>query len=248
MALILDGSLGITTPAETVQGALTTTGNTILGDATTDTLTVGVTGIVKDASGQVSIGSAAPLLPGGSPSTRGELSINGSTDSFVALGIGGVIKGYIGQTSNGLQLDSEGATTITAVTNGTERMRIDSSGNLLFNSGYGSAATAYGCRAWVNFNGTGTVAVRASGNVSSITDNGTGDYTVNFTTAMPDGNYMATQSTGNNNWGLNAIPAATNGTSSLLLQSTTQYRIYTSAASGGTTNSDTAVVFVAIFR
>jgi hypothetical protein len=71
----------------------------------------------------------------------------------------------------------------------TEAMRIDSSGNLLFNSGYGSVATAYGCRAWVNFNGTGTVAIRASGNVSSITDNGTGDYTVNFTTAMPDANY-----------------------------------------------------------
>jgi len=45
------------------------------------------------------------------------------------------------------------------------------------------------CRAWVNFNGTGTVAIRASFNVSSITDNGTGDYTVNFTTAMPDANY-----------------------------------------------------------
>jgi hypothetical protein len=62
-------------------------------------------------------------------------------------------------------------------------------GLLQFNSGYGSVATAYGCRAWVNFNGTGTVAIRASGNVTSITDNGTGDYTVNFTTAMPDANY-----------------------------------------------------------
>lgn len=50
-------------------------------------------------------------------------------------------------------------------------------------------APTYACRAWVNFNGTGTVAIRASGNVSSITDNGTGDYTVNFTTAMPDANY-----------------------------------------------------------
>ena len=47
----------------------------------------------------------------------------------------------------------------------------------------------YTCKAWVNFNGTGTVAIRAAGNVSSITDNGTGDYTVNFTTAMPDANY-----------------------------------------------------------
>ena len=44
-------------------------------------------------------------------------------------------------------------------------------------------------KAWVNFNGTGTVAIRGSFNVSSITDNGTGDYTVNFTTAMPDTNY-----------------------------------------------------------
>lgn len=53
-------------------------------------------------------------------------------------------------------------------------------------------APIYACRAWVNFNGTGTVAIRASGNVSSITDNGTGDYTINFTTAMPDANYAVT--------------------------------------------------------
>jgi hypothetical protein len=51
------------------------------------------------------------------------------------------------------------------------------------------SAPVYACRAWVNFNGTGTVAIRASGNVSSITDIGAGDYTVNFATAMPDGNY-----------------------------------------------------------
>jgi hypothetical protein len=44
----------------------------------------------------------------------------------------------------------------------------------------------YKCRAWVNFNGTGTVAIRASGNVSSITDNGVGYYTVNFTNALLD--------------------------------------------------------------
>jgi hypothetical protein len=54
------------------------------------------------------------------------------------------------------------------------------------------SAPVYACRAWVNFNGTGTVAIRASGNVTSITDNGTGDYTVNFTTAMSDANYGVT--------------------------------------------------------
>lgn len=52
-------------------------------------------------------------------------------------------------------------------------------------------APIYMCRAWVNFNGTGTVAIRGSGNVTNITDNGTGDYTVNFTTAMSDVNYSA---------------------------------------------------------
>jgi len=52
-------------------------------------------------------------------------------------------------------------------------------------------APIYPCRAWVNFNGTGTVAIRGSGNVTSITDNGTGDYTVNFTTAITDANYSA---------------------------------------------------------
>jgi lipopolysaccharide export LptBFGC system permease protein LptF len=46
------------------------------------------------------------------------------------------------------------------------------------------------CKAWVNFNGTGAVAIRAAYNVSSITDDATGQYTVNFTTAMPDGNYV----------------------------------------------------------
>ena len=51
------------------------------------------------------------------------------------------------------------------------------------------SAPSYSARAWVNLNGTGTPGIRASGNVTSITDNGTGDYTVNFTTAMPDANY-----------------------------------------------------------
>jgi hypothetical protein len=61
---------------------------------------------------------------------------------------------------------------------------------------YQNGAQLFPCRAWVNFNGTGTVAIRASGNVSSITDNGTGDYTVNFTTAMPDTNYAPVVSAG----------------------------------------------------
>jgi hypothetical protein len=59
-----------------------------------------------------------------------------------------------------------------------------------------SGTEVYTCKAWVNFNGTGTVAIRGSGNVTSITDNGTGNYTVNFTAAMADENYSAIASGG----------------------------------------------------
>ena len=63
-----------------------------------------------------------------------------------------------------------------------------------------SAGTEIGtfCRAWVNFNGTGTVAIRADFNVTDITDNGTGNYTVNFTNALPDTDYCVTTSGSNN--------------------------------------------------
>ena len=60
------------------------------------------------------------------------------------------------------------------------------------------SAPSYSARAWVNFNGQSTPAILASGNVSSITDNGVGNYTVNFTTAMPDTNYAAVVGTGEN--------------------------------------------------
>jgi hypothetical protein len=85
--------------------------------------------------------------------------------------------------------DASYNTAVSVNANSVLRARVDNNGDFLFNSGYGSVATAYGCRAWVNFNGTGTVAIRASGNVSSITDNAVGNYTINFTTALPDGNY-----------------------------------------------------------
>jgi hypothetical protein len=93
-----------------------------------------------------------------------------------------------GDTNTGIFFSA--ADTIDFAEGGAAVGQFDSSANFKFNSGYGSVATAYGCRAWVNFNGTGTVAIRASGNVTSITDNGTGDYTVNFTNAMPDVNYV----------------------------------------------------------
>ena len=72
----------------------------------------------------------------------------------------------------------------------TERVRIDSSGNLQFNSGYGSVAVAYGVRSWVNFTDIGGITIRASRNVSSITDDSSSHF-INFTNAMPDANFVA---------------------------------------------------------
>jgi hypothetical protein len=74
----------------------------------------------------------------------------------------------------------------------------DANSNVVVNStatgfaiGTGGINGAQLAKAWVNFNGTGTVAIRDSYNVSSITDSGTGDYTINFSTALNNSNYSA---------------------------------------------------------
>jgi hypothetical protein len=79
--------------------------------------------------------------------------------------------------------------TITIPSGATTTLTDGVSGDFKMNSGFGSIATAYGCRAWVNFNGTGTPAINGSGNVTSITDNATGNYNLNFTTNLSDANY-----------------------------------------------------------
>jgi hypothetical protein len=106
------------------------------------------------------------------------------------------------------------------------------------------SAPIYAARAWVNFNGTGTVAIRASGNVSSITDNGTGDYTVNFTTAMPDANFSALASASANN---NA-PGSSIAVYDVIVNNTAtgSVRIGTTNAAG--TLLDFLNLYVTIFR
>ncbi len=124
---------------------------------------------------------------------------------------------------------------------GTQVGEFDASGNFLFNSGYGSAAIGYGCRAWVNFNGTGTVAIRGSGNVTSITDNGTGDYTVNFTNAMPNANYSAVTTCSR------TVEGGQQRVGNLSQITTSSYRFQTMNGNGGTA-IDSDPVFVSIFR
>lgn len=99
----------------------------------------------------------------------------------------------------------------------------------------------YTAKAWVNFNGTGTVAIRAAGNVSSITDTGTGNYRINFTTAMPDANYAAVFG---NAWN-GQRDSGTNTASTTYLDIVTGF---TANLTGGGTGADQDRVQVAIFR
>ena len=218
-----------------------------------------------------------------------------------------------GDTNTGIFFSA--ADTIDFAEGGTAVGQFDSSGNFKFNSGFGSVATAYACRAWVNFNGTGNTnltgtysqsgttvtvtatahglivgssinaditsgtgvdgiytvtaitdantftytagtslttsgnitllrnTIRASGNVSSITDNGVGDYTVNFTTAMSDANYSVVCTTSLESGQGSARMMSINLNTAM---STTAVRTLVSNDSG--TPEDKSVNCVSIFR
>lgn len=109
------------------------------------------------------------------------------------------------------------------------------------------SAPSYSARTWINFNGTGSITIRASGNVSYLTDNGTGDYTLNFTTALPDTNYAVT--TGINSASASnparAVTIDSDGTTATLM-TTTQLRLQ--AGSTGGSPYDEPVICIAIFR
>ena len=111
-------------------------------------------------------------------------------------------------------------------------------------AGTGQPAMVGAAKAWVNFNGTGTVAIMASFNVSSITDNGAGDYTVNFTTAMEDANYCVTTSNKYDNANTSFANSLT-----VVARYTTAFQAGSIRVQTGITSPiDTIAVCVAIFR
>ena len=214
----------------------------------------------SDGSAAIQVGGTDYLTvtSGGAVTIPGTFAVTGATTVQAGTAAAPAIT-FTGDTNTGIY--SPGADRIGFAEGGTQVGEFDASGNFLFNSGYGSVAVAYGCRAWVNFNGTantnlsgtysqsgttvtvtatahGLIAgnsinadittgtgvdgiyivasvisssqftytagtslttsgnitllrntIRASGGVSSVSDNGTGDYTINFTTAMPDANW-----------------------------------------------------------
>lgn len=236
---------GTVSTAKIADGAVTyakiqsVTAGKVLGRDTSGNGVVQELPIRVDASGNVVITSTAD-----SPSNKFDVykATSGSISSFRVMD-GTRNPGLwisADATSGDVLIDASASSAVSGLSlsiYGTKRLTVDTNSNLQFNSGYGSVATAYGCRAWVNFNGTGTVAIRASGNVSSITDNGVGDYTANFANAMPDANYAAnglTQNTGSsiNTWIV--------GDTNLVSPSTSAFRFKTAQLNG--TNVDNQYV------
>ena len=184
----------------------TVSGNlNVSGDVTVDTNTL----YVDSANNRVGVGTTSPLaeLEVQGAATPEVMVRNTTTSSYSSLHLaevgdssGTFVVNRLGSTSTATggaragQIWNSANAPIVFGTNGTEAMRLLSGGDLRFNSGYGSVATAYGCRAWASWRGDitsgGNSQLNGSGNVSSVTDNGSGDYTINFTNAMPDQQYV----------------------------------------------------------
>ena len=143
----------------------------------------------------------------------------------------------VGTTSGSYKVNVSGDVNVTG------SYRVNGVATTGLTGGQTGSAPLYGARAWVNFNGTGTVAIRASGNVSSITDNGVGDYTVNFATAMPDANYGFSASSSRN-----SLANTNAGNAGIMTTAPSTNAIRIGTANGASGTEDALYVSVSIFR
>ncbi len=191
-------------------------------------------------------------------------SVSGLTLTFSAAPSAGTNNVYVRYLSTTLQSNSVGDLSVSTAKIQTGAITTDkiadgavvtvdiSNGAITaekLNGAQSGSAPIYAARAWVNFNGTGTVAIRAAGNVSSVTDNGTGDYTVNFTTAMPDANYSLQMTLQRGDGaGVNPGYACIYATASNAYTSLISSAARITTANSATTASDMPYVGVSIFR
>ena len=276
--------INVTSPTEALDitgnikssGNLTINGNTTLGDASGDSLTINGTAVsvpnglnidsdtfvIDAANNRVGIGTSSPI---------NGLDVNdnarvGTTGDFTGLKImsksdsSSVAKTSFLDSSNNLGItdshilfvhNPDGSSTISLGTTpsgsrSSDRRvtRFNVAGDGQLSAVVPGGSTLYPgflCRAWVNFNGTtASPSTRGSGNVSSVTKNNTGDYTINFATPLPDANYAVVTSGGNKSSGYSTgINTITTPTASLI-------RILNSYPGVGVL--DEAYCYVGIFR
>jgi hypothetical protein len=206
---------------------------------------------------RMSISSAGDIAVGASPAVNTARSLtvtNADTGSSASAAIisasnagtltlaslstaGGARAELTAATANGLRI-STGSGTIDFFSGGVNGLTMRADRSLWTDN---NARPGFFARAWVNFNGTGTPAIRAGGNFSSITDNGPGDYTVNLSTAMPDTSFAAIASCSDDGSGAN-IP----GVVSIVSQTTGSVRLLVRDSGSGSV--DRTTVTCAIFR
>jgi hypothetical protein len=199
----ISGTLGVTGNS-TLSGNLSVDGNTTLGNASGDNFTINGnavsipnglnidsdTFVIDATNNRVGIRNNNPNVPltiTADQSSAQGIAIRGrnsdsisAIDHYAANGTSLLRRNYV-DSGGTYYFANSGLTPLLAIASTGQLNAVIPGGSTLY--------PGYLCRAWVNFNGTGTVAIRASGNVSSITDNGVGDYTINFTNPMPDANY-----------------------------------------------------------
>jgi hypothetical protein len=239
----ITGDLAYTSPSfngsanVTAAGTLATV-NANVGSFTNASVTVNAKGLVT----AVSNGTAGGTVTSVAATVPSFLSISGSpitTSGTLAIGLSGtalpVANGGTGVTT------STGSGAVVLGTSPTLTTPTINSAQVATVSG---TAPLYMARAWVNFNGTGTVAIKASGNVTSISDNGTGSYAINLTTAMPDVNYACVMATrGSAGAGTPFLPVEH---ASLAARTTSSIAFYVISLGGATPDADT--VEVVFFR
>jgi len=199
-----------------------TTGALVLQTGATPT-----TAVTISSAQVVTLANALPIASGGTGTTSTTFA-NLTTNVTGTLPVANGGTGVTTSTGSGANVLGTSPTLTTPTINSAQVATVSGS------------APLYMARAWVNFNGTGTVAIRSSGNVTSITDNGTGDYTVNFTTAMSDTSYspvgVGTNGTGDGTSMVNSSTAPT----------TSAWR--TNCKVFGSTQFDPTYAYIAVFR
>ena len=172
-----------------VTGVLTAAANvnfdsgTLFVDGTNDRIGIGT----SSPQTKVHVGSNT-TAPGFGTVSEMVYNIGANQPEFLVRQTGSSVVCSIAADSTGGYVRTATNHDLRFITNNVNQMNLTAGGLLQFNSGYGSVTTAYGCRAWVKFNGI-TNAIVASGNISSITDTGVSTYRANFNNNLPDANY-----------------------------------------------------------